>query len=147
MSNVSNLTIREANTSDASSLQQLLNQLEQPLSEEEVIEKINRYKLPFYHLMIIELDSKAVGFAALHWYDVFYDIGLVGRITAFCIDKEFRSKGIGQKLLQGAEVFFTEQGCIRIEVSSNERRTGAHSFYLQNGFIINSKRFIKQLVK
>ena len=147
MSNASNPTIREANTSDASALLQLLNQLEHPLSEAAVHNKIIQYKVPFYHLLVVEIEQQVVGFAALHGYDVFYDVGLIGRITAFCIDKEFRSQGIGQKLLQSAESFFIDQGCIRIEVSSNERRTGAHSFYLQNGFIINSKRFIKQLVK
>lgn len=144
---MSNLNIRAAQPSDASALQELLHQLEHPLSKTAVLEKINRYKLPPYHLMVIEVDNQIVGFASLHCYDVFYDIGYIGRITAFCVDQEFRSKGIGQKLLQAAEDYFLQHSCIRIEVSSNERRAGAHRFYLENGFIINSKRFIKQLVK
>lgn len=139
------MIIREASHSDTPYIQILLDQLEHPLSEEEIVEKINGYKSPNYHLLVIEIANKVVGFASLHWYNVFYDIGYVGRITAFCIEQEFRSKGIGHQLLQAAEDFFKKNGCIRVEVSSNERRAGAHRFYLENGFIINSKRFIKQL--
>jgi GNAT superfamily N-acetyltransferase len=144
---MSNFTIRAAHTADASVLQELLCQLEHPLSQAEVLEKINQYNLPQYHLLVIEVDSTVVGLASLHWYDVFYDVGYIGRITAFCVDQKFRSKGIGQKLLQAAEDYFLQHQCIRIEVSSNERRAGAHRFYLANGFTINSKRFIKHLIK
>ncbi len=140
-----NHSIREATIPDGASLQKLLDQLEHPLSEQEVIQKINNYKVPYYHLLVIEVEKQIVGFASLHWYDVFYDVGFVGRITAFCIDARFRSKGIGGALLFAAEDFLKKQGCIRVEVSSNERRTGAHHFYLKNDFSINSKRFIKHL--
>lgn len=119
--------------------------MEHPLTENEVNDKIQQYKAPYYHLLVCESENRIVAFASLHWYDVFYDIGNVGRITAFCVDQEFRSKGNGRVLLEAVEEFFRNQRCIRIEVSSNERRTGAHRFYLENGFIINSKRFIKIL--
>lgn len=142
---MSKFTIREAHPADAFDLQALLHQLEHPLSQAEVLVKINQYKLPQYHLLVMEVDNTVVAFASLHWYDVFYDVGFIGRITAFCVDQEFRSKGIGRLLLGAIEKFFRAQHCIRIEVSSNERRTGAHHFYLENGFIINSKRFIKVL--
>jgi GNAT superfamily N-acetyltransferase len=143
---MSNFIFRAAIASDAPALQQLLRQLEHPLSEAEIIEKIKSYQIPHYYLMVIETDHHVVGFASLHWYDVFYAIGYIGRITAFCVDQQFRSKGIGQKLLQATEDYFLRHNCIRIEVSSNERRAGAHRFYLNNGFINNSKRFIKNLV-
>ena len=139
------MNIRGATHADATEIHSLLEQLDHPLSEKEVITKIHTYTLPYYHLLVVEIENKVMGFAALHWYDVFYDPGYVGRITAFCIDREFRSRGIGRILLKAAEVFFRNKGCIRIEVSSNERRTGAHRFYLQNHFIVNSKRFIKLL--
>ena len=141
------MNIRQASATDAPFIQKLLQQLEHPLTENEVLEKIQQYKAPYYHLLVCESENKIVAFASLHWYDVFYDIGSIGRITAFCVDQEFRSKGIGRLLLAATEEFFKTQHCIRMEVSSNERRTGAHRFYLENGFILNSKRFIKHLVK
>jgi GNAT superfamily N-acetyltransferase len=143
---MSNFTIRSAYAADAPAFQELLHQLEHPLSEEEIVKKIKQYTLPYYHLLVIEVDTNVVGFASLHWYDVFYAVGYIGRITAFCVDQQFRSKGIGQKLLQATEDYFLQHNCIRIEVSSNERRSGAHRFYLANGFVINSRRFIKDLI-
>ncbi len=139
------MIIREGIPSDATSIQSLLEQLEHPLTKEAILKKIDQYTSPHYHLLIIEIENKVAGFASLHWYDVFYDPGYVGRITAFCIDQQFRSRGIGRELLQVAEDYFRKQGCLRVEVSSNERRNDAHRFYLKNGFVINSKRFIKQL--
>ena len=136
-------TIRTASPADAPALKFLLDQLEHPLSESEVSEKIKNYQKPDYHLLVAEVEDKVVGFVSLHWYDVFYKSESVGRITAFCVDQEIRSKGIGRTLLLTAEDFFREKGCYCIEVSSNIRRPDAHRFYLQNGYIINSKRFIK----
>ena len=139
------MIIRKANPADASHLVRLLEQLEHPLDITVVREKIHAYKLANYHLLVSEVNNQVIGFASLHWYDVFYSPGYVGRITAFCIDEKFRSKGLGRTLLQAVEEFFKTRGCIRIEVSSNERRSGAHQFYLSNGYIINSKRFIKPI--
>lgn len=138
------MIIRKATPSDASSIQRLLVQLGYPdLSENDVVEKIKLYNQAGYCMLVAENEKKVVGFISLHWFDLVHWKGKLGRITSFCIDEKFRSKGVGQQLLQACEKLLLNEGCAKIEVTSNVRRTRAHTFYLKSGYVEDSKRFVK----
>ncbi len=138
------MIIREANESDTRSIKRLLEQLGYPdLSEQEVREKIRRHVQPFYHLIVAEMDENVIAFAAVHWFEMLHRKGHIGRITAFCVDENLRSKGIGQQLLRAAEDHLKKHGCTRLEVTSNVKRSQAHRFYLKSGYLEDSLRFVK----
>jgi N-acetylglutamate synthase-like GNAT family acetyltransferase len=138
------MVIRQAKISDATAVNQLLAQLGYPdLSEDVVKEKIKSHSQPFYSLLVAEEENQVAGFISLHWFDLMHWEGKIGRISAFCVDENFRSKGIGQKLLDEAEAVFWKEGCVKIEVTSNARRTRTHEFYLRLGYKEDSRRFIK----
>ena len=138
------MTIREAKDVDVKSIKGLLAQLGYPdLTEKEVLEKMTRHTQPFYHLLVTEVDEKVVAFAALHWFEMLHRKGYLGRITAFCVDEKLRSKGIGRHLLKASEDFLRKQGCARLEVISNVKRSQAHRFYLKAGYLEDSLRFVK----
>jgi GNAT superfamily N-acetyltransferase len=138
------MLIRQANISDAPVIKQLLIQLGYPdLTEKSVAEKIKLHSEIPYSLLVADLNDHVVGFISLHWFELMHWQGKMGRISAFCVDENFRSKGIGKKLLDEAENFLWSKGCAKIEVTSNARRTRTHEFYLGLGYKEDSRRFVK----
>jgi ribosomal protein S18 acetylase RimI-like enzyme len=106
-------------------------------------EKIMAYESPGNRILLGEMNGKVIAFIALHTFVLFHSPGNVGRITAFCVDENFRSKGIGQQMMAAAENYFLENGCVRMEVTSNNRRVAAHNFYLKLGYTEDSRKFVK----
>jgi GNAT superfamily N-acetyltransferase len=139
------MIIRQGILSDSSSIHKLLAQLGYPQEDGKVVEAIESYHHEDYYLLVGEVDNTIVGFASLHWFDMFHARGKMGRITAMCIQENLRSKGIGHRLLMASEQFLKEKGCVKVEVTSSLKRTLTHKFYAKNGYGINSKRFIKEL--
>jgi GNAT superfamily N-acetyltransferase len=137
------MTIRTAKQSDAKSIKDLLSQLGYPdLSEQDIIEKLARHEQPYYRVLVAE-EGQIVAFASLHWFEMLHRKGHIGRVTAFCVDEKFRSRGIGQILLKACEDVLKKEGCQRLEVTSNVKRTQAHRFYLKSGYLEDSLRFVK----
>ncbi len=138
------MLIRQAHSSDARSISKLLAQLGYPdIHEEMAKEKIKIHTTEGYHLLVAEIDSQVVGFIALHWFELMHWKEKIGRMTAFCVDENFRSQGVGKQLLKASETFLKDKGCVKFEVTSNVRRTRTHGFYLNNGYVEDSKRFVK----
>jgi N-acetylglutamate synthase-like GNAT family acetyltransferase len=139
--------IRQASTSDSQSILELLTQLGyNSLSTDDVIRKINSYTQAYHQVLVMEIHEHVVGFISLHCYESFHSEGKIGRITAFCIHRDYHEKGYGKGLLKAAEKYFVDTGCTKAEVTSNMRRTQAHDFYLSQGYIENSRKFVKSLL-
>ena len=140
------MKIRAAKPSDASDLIPLIAQLGyNNLNEAGVKAKINEYSAPDYALLVCEHEERVLGFIALHMFEIFHSPGRAGRITAFCVDETARGKGWGTYLLREAEEFFAGRGCSLVEVTSNNRRTTTHDYYLQKGYANTSLKFVKSL--
>jgi GNAT superfamily N-acetyltransferase len=139
--------IEEAKPEDAARLGILLGQLGYPATHSQMLNRIQQHNSPTYKLLVAKQENQALGFIALHFYYAFHHSAPIGRITAFCVDENARGAGIGSLLLRTAEEFFEQQGCFKIELTSNLRRGNAHQYYLQRGYIEGSKHFIKILSK
>lgn len=140
------MVIRPAQPQDSKFVKDLLAQLGySDLSLDDVDEKIKSHTLPGYAMLVIEDNGVVVGFIALHWFELAHWKGKMGRITSFCIEEKVRSQGIGLSLLKAGEEILREAGCAKLEVTSNQRRQRAHEFYLKNGYVEDSKRFVKYL--
>ena len=140
------MTIRNASSADVTAIKNLLTQLGYPnLTEQDVINNIQSHSSEGYRLLVAEEGKTILGFIALHWFDLLHWKEKIGRISAFCVEESARSKGVGKKLLKATEDLFMEQGCAKIEVTSNAKRTRAHQFYLNLGYEEDSRRFVKYL--
>ncbi|MDZ4716233.1 MAG: GNAT family N-acetyltransferase [Cytophagales bacterium] len=140
------VTIRKAGLADTRVIRSLLSQLGySDLSEEEVSKNIRNHSHGAYCILVIEEKGQVIAFASLHWFDLLHWKEKMGRISSFCVDEAYRSKGIGKVLLLAAEEIFVREGCAKIEVTSNAKRTGAHRFYQSHGYLEDSKRFVKYL--
>ena len=137
------MSIRKATPQDADALVPLLEQLGYSSLDTTVIaEKITAYSQNNDCVFVYELEGQVVAFIALHVFEIFHSPGRVGRIAAFCVDEHHRSKGIGIEMLNASEQYFRAKGCRRVEVTSNNRRTQAHRFYLHRGYVEDSKKFV-----
>ena len=139
------MIIRQGRLQDSASIRNLLDQLGYPQDSDSVIKAIENYYEDGYYLLVAEIDDMIVGFSSLHWFDMFHMRGKMGRITAICIQDDLRSKGIGRNLMTASEDFLKSKGCVKVEVTTNVKRTLTHEFYAKNGYEVNSKRFIKNL--
>jgi len=141
---MSNPIIRPVELEDGPAIQDLLAQLGYPdFSLAQAAERIQLHQIAGYAMLVAVADDRVIAFAALHWFHLAHWHGLMGRITAFCVDADFRSQGVGQQLLGACESFLFEKGCLKLEVTSNERRDRAHQFYRKAGYTEDSRRFVK----
>jgi ribosomal protein S18 acetylase RimI-like enzyme len=64
----------------------------------------------------------------------------IGYIENVIIDKNYRRKGIGKKLMETAISYAKENNCYKVVLQSETKRTDAHKFYEKTGFNGKSKR-------
>ena len=69
----------------------------------------------------------------------------VGRLIALVVAEDLRGAGIGQMLVEHVEERARRQGCVELDVTSSDRRNGAHVFYRHLGFADVSRRFVKAI--
>ena len=85
------------------------------------------------------------------WIDVgivhHFATGDYGEIAGFIVSSEYRSGGVGRKLLTKAEEWAANQGMTKMVVRSRTVREAAHRFYVREGYslIKISAVFSKQL--
>lgn len=139
------IIIRQALLTDADKIKSLLEQLGYPdFDLETVKEKIISHQKENYRLFVTDIDGEVAAFITLHWFELMHWKEKFGRITSFCVDEKYRSRGIGKEIIEYVENFLFEQGCVKIEVTSNNRRTRAHDFYLKLGYLEDARRFMKR---
>jgi GNAT superfamily N-acetyltransferase len=87
--------------------------------------------------------------AALAVLPFFERPGRWGRVVALVVDERARGLGVGRRLLAATEQAAVARGCVRMEITSSRRRTGAHAFYRSLGYADrceDSARFLKDLI-
>ncbi|MBX2914791.1 MAG: GNAT family N-acetyltransferase [Cyclobacteriaceae bacterium] len=138
--------ILEATTLHAEAITQLLIQMGYPDQVEVVAQRIEENQRSGYKIFVAEIEKQIVGFISVHTYTYLHAAGLMGRIMTFCVDEATRNTGIGTQLLTHAENYLVNQGCIKIELNCNNRRTETHQFYKQRGYTQTSLHFVKKLI-
>lgn len=138
--------IRDATPDDASAVAHLLGILGYPASPVAARERMVRISADTsLALRIAALDGRVAGLMALQKY-FYLPLGATcARIQALAVDAGAQRGGIGRVLVADAERWARAAGAVRIEVSSNKRRAGAHAFYRALGYEESSLRFLKAL--
>ena len=67
------------------------------------------------------------------------------RNTALVVSPDAHGQGIGRRLLREVETLARRNRAVRVEVTSNPSRTGAHAFYHACGYSDGSRHFVKLL--
>lgn len=140
--------IREARTQDFARIAQLAAQLSYPSSPEDVARRLDGMRQSDEHAVFVAVQK---GDEIAGWLGVFIyrsvEADARAEISGLVVDEEVRSRGIGRRLLERAEVWAREAGCRSIGLRSNVIRDQAHEFYLRHGYchIKTQKSFRKDL--
>lgn len=139
------MDIRTALKADSEIVSKLLNQLGYQASPELIRDKLETLNSSSCDTVLLAQDGdNIVGVISLHVLELFHQPGRLGRITSLVIDDAFRGQGVGALLVCAADAFFKEQGCVRAEVTSGDHRVPAHTFYPQQGYEPDERRFVKR---
>ena len=94
--------------------------------------------------LVAKVDNQVVGHAMV---EVRYDLFTNDKyfyLNYFCVDEEYRCKGIGNSLLIELERLALEYNIHYMKFTSNNKRKNAHSFYKNRGYQIrDTSVFIK----
>lgn len=86
--------------------------------------------------LIAEFNDEIIATLNINECAAIYAGGAFGEISEFYIKPEFRSKGIGARLIESAKLFCVDKGWTLIEVGAPSAKDWQRTidFYLQNGF-------------
>ena len=102
----------------------------------------HNFSNPNVHYIIFEIDNQSVGFASCHVQGLLHHAGLVGEIQEMYVLPGYRSRGVGQALIQHFMNLARRENWVHLEVTSNRRRTQTHNFYERMGFEQTSLKFV-----
>lgn len=144
------MRIRTADSADASAVTELLDQLGYLQDgRQETATRIQAWADdPSSVAYVAEESGDLLGVIAVHVCPFFERDGAWGRITALVVSDRARGHGVGSQLVAAAEFFAVRHGCVRMEVTSADRRHDAHEFYRRRGYVDQtgaSSRFLREL--
>ena len=97
-------------------------------------------------LIVGLVDNKVVGFCSLTIKNNLWQAGSLGHVDELVIDKKFRGKGFGKKMIDSITHIAKNLKCKRIELESAFHRKEAHKFYETIGFQNRAYLFSKKLI-
>ena len=141
------VTIRAARASDANEIAELTRQLGYDLTEEDAAQRLARILLrDDQQFFVADLNSRAVG-----WVHVvvaeYVDAEASVVIGGLVVDRKHRRLGIGRALMDRAESWARDRGCLIVRLTSSATRKTAHRFYEDLGYtnIKTQYSFVKPL--
>lgn len=139
--------IRRAIESDGEVLYRLICELEETALDKEAFLRIwtNQCRDAHYLCLVYEADHTVVALCNLRMEDQLHHGAKIAEIMELYVSAKLRSQGIGKQLLDAACAFARRNGCLQIEVSSNQRRVHAHRFYEKVGFAKHHFKFTQLL--
>jgi predicted N-acetyltransferase YhbS len=139
------LKIRPAKPGDARELTALIKYLGHPIETKAVRKNLSALAKLKEPPLVATLNKKVVGLIGIHKMVTVHRDAPVGRLSVLVVGEDAQGHGIGRLLVEEAEKLLKKAGCKIVEVTSNDRRAGAHAFYRHMGYERTSLRFMKTL--
>ena len=129
------MDIRLARREDADAAYVLMCDMEAARLDEEAfrriyVETLHKSMSP---CLVAEEAGAVIGFLRLRMEEQLCRCARVAEVMELIVRSDARSRGVGARLLEAAARTAKENGCIRLEVSSNVVRERAHAFYWKQG--------------
>jgi GNAT superfamily N-acetyltransferase len=140
------VAIRAAAPDDAAAIASLLGELGYPTTPEAVARRFERLvREPATWLFVAERSGDVVGLAALRVMALVERDAPVARLIVLVVTEDARGAGIGRMLVAHVEEHARHEGCTELDLTSGDRRDGAHAFYRRLGFVDVSRRLVKPI--
>ena len=143
---ISGLVIRRAQFEDADALSGLVTQMGHPANVDDIIVRLCDLlpRSSDYLVAVAQWQNRVVGLvSATREFHIETD-GLLGRITAMCVHKDFRNMRIGAVLLAYAEAWLRSRSVRICTVTFARGRRDAHRFYQGKGYRLTGCRLEKK---
>ena len=146
VASTSMVRVRGVEPGDAEAVATLLEVLGYPCTTGEATARIAQFREEQRQfLLLAEHGGHPAGLLAMKLNYSLTRGADVARLTALVVADEFHGQGIGRRLLREAETLARRNGAVRLEVTSNTSRAGAHAFYHACGYSDGSRHFVKLL--
>lgn len=140
------LAIRPATPDDAAAIAALLAELGHPTDAAAVparLEALGREGGAAF--LAAGAGGEALGLITVAAHAVLHAVGPFGQITALVVAEGARGRGVGRRLVDEAKRWAVARRCVRLTVTSAERRADAHAFYPACGLSYTGRRFAAAL--
>lgn len=138
------LDIRSALTEDAATLAQLLSEMDDAPASQVTPDAIEQMRAvlatmtayPDFRVYLLFQDNIPVGSFSLMIFSSPSHQGTPQAILdGVVVARAVRGTGLGQHMIRHAMTLAANAGCYKMSLSSNMKRTDAHRFYQQLGFV------------
>lgn len=139
--------IEFAQPEDEASVYQLICDLEECTLNKENFGQIYREYLrrPDICCLVWRENGTAAAILTMRISPALCRAGKVAEIMELVVEQSLRSEGIGHRLFCRAQAIAVQEGCVRLEVDSNRKRTDAHRFYEREGMEKTHFKLVKGL--
>ena len=137
-----NALIRPASAADAHAIAALLAELAHPTDAAAIPQRLVGVRAEGGDAFVAcDADGRVLGFFSIARNAVVHGSGAVALITALVVAESARGRGVGRRMVEQARKWARGAGCVRLLVTSAERRADAHAFYEACGMPYTGRRF------
>ncbi len=138
--------LRDAIPADAAAISSLLTDLGHTTPSSEIPARLEVVRKANGAVVVaVDEHDQPVGLLSLGLQVAIHAPGPIGYITALVITSSARRRGVGQLLVEAAKEWAVAHGCVRLSVTSAERRSDAHAFYPACGLPYTGRRFAMEI--
>ncbi|BBB29500.1 GNAT family N-acetyltransferase [Neptunomonas japonica] len=131
-----NISITSATLNDVIAITALTHELGYAANETKTQEWLTYILNSATHAVLIAVSGEALCGWIVVEKRISLEAGFKAEITGLVVSTQHRRAGVGNKLVQAAQVWATDLGLTRLAVHSNTTRDASHSFYQSLGFAL-----------
>lgn len=136
------IVLNAARPNDADTIARLLTELGHPTRADDVPSRLAAVQREGGAVLLAsDAAGDVLGLMCLSRHAVLHAAGPVAYITALVTTASARRRGVGRAFVEAAKTWARQQGCVRLSVTSAERRADAHAFYPACGMPYTGRRF------
>src|SRR5215468_8973733 len=136
--------IRTPLAADSRRIAALMGELGYPALPESMPSRLEAMRAEQISIVLLSESQGVVnGLITAHSLASIHDDQPVAWITTLVVDTAARGSGVGRRLVEAAERWGRERGCVRISVTTALHRAAAHAFYERLGYQQSGRRYSK----